>query len=109
MEKSDDFRVRMFLFAVGLMAYGRKDVIPFVLQNMREIGDINRFSFIVLKLLPLPEEIRAMSKKNRDFRLAGNQLRKINLGQRKRSILFEEGLIKAILTRIIYVYNLLRS
>lgn len=62
-DKSDDFRVRMFLFAVGLMTYGRKDVIPFVLQNMREIGKINHHSLIVLKLLPLPEELKNLDKK----------------------------------------------
>ncbi len=79
-KSSDDFRVGMFITAVGLMAFGRKEAIPFVLQGIPKIGTLNRLTIIILKLLPLPEHLQDLNKKNRNPRMARNPLRATYLG-----------------------------
>ena len=55
-EDYSDFRVILFLASVGLMTYGRKDVIPLVLQDIPKIARLHYSSSIVTDLLPLPSQ-----------------------------------------------------
>ena len=64
--ESNDFRFSMFFFAIGLMTYGRKDVIPFVLQSLEQIGEDNyliSLKGVLITLLPLPEELNSLEKR----------------------------------------------
>jgi len=56
-ENTTDFRVSLFIAAAGLTTYGRKDVIPFVLQDIPKIGRVNYLVRIAYDLLPLPDKM----------------------------------------------------
>ena len=63
-QSSTDFRFILFIAAAGLMCYGHKEAIPFVLQQVPKVGNINRLVIMVIDLLPLPENLQDLNKKN---------------------------------------------
>jgi len=63
-ESTTDFRVSLFITAAGLITYGRKDVIPFILQDIPQIGRVNYLVRVAYALLPLPDKITESHKKS---------------------------------------------
>jgi hypothetical protein len=53
-KKMNNIELFLFITAAGLITYGRKDVIPFVLQEIPKIGLVNDLAITVFDLLPLP-------------------------------------------------------
>ena len=52
-----DLRISLYVFAVGLVTYGRIDVIPFLIQNIPAIGKLPQGARVVLELLPIPASV----------------------------------------------------
>lgn len=50
-------RISLFIFAVGLVTYGRLDVIRFMLRHIPQVGKLSRMTKVVLDVLPLPERV----------------------------------------------------
>ena len=58
-----EWKLMLFTASIGLVTFGRKDVIPFILQDMAQIERLASLTSIVLKLLPLPEHLQDLNKK----------------------------------------------
>jgi len=58
-----DFRVSIFIAACGLITFGRKDVIPFILQDIPILARLHLLATVVFDLLPLPDELKNLQKK----------------------------------------------
>lgn len=52
----------LFITAAGLITYGKKEVIPFILQDIPKVGAINELINVVFELLPLPDDIDTQVK-----------------------------------------------
>lgn len=51
-------RIALYVIAVGLVAYGHLNMIPFMLRNIPTVGKMARLARVALELLPLPLDIR---------------------------------------------------
>lgn len=52
-----DLRTSLYVFAVGLITYGRLDVVPFLFAHIPQIGKLPQGARIVLELLPVPPDL----------------------------------------------------
>lgn len=59
-----ELKTIVYITAAGLVAFGRKDVIPFLFINVSAVGEIEQLRKILLELLPLPEELRDLRRES---------------------------------------------
>ncbi|HEU4321864.1 MAG TPA: hypothetical protein VFS21_01830 [Roseiflexaceae bacterium] len=52
-----DLRTSLYVFAVGLVTFGRLDVVPFLLAHIPQIGKLPQGARVVLELLPVPSDL----------------------------------------------------
>jgi hypothetical protein len=50
--------ITLYIYAVGLVAYGHLEVVSFMLRNIPNIGKLPRLARVVLELAPIPDEVR---------------------------------------------------
>ena len=58
-----DSRVSIFVAACGLITFGRKDVIPFILQDIPILARLHLLATVIFDLLPLPDKLKNLQKK----------------------------------------------
>lgn len=57
-------KINIYMVAAGLVAFGRKDVIPFLFLDVSSVGRLIRLRGILRELLPLPEELKDLTNKD---------------------------------------------
>ena len=57
-------KINIYMVAAGLVAFGRKDVIPFLFLDVSYVGRLIRLRGILSELLPLPEELKDLTNKD---------------------------------------------